>query len=495
MRRFFPPLFLLGICLLLPSASFAQCDSSSKISAMSPVCINAASTAVTVFASKAGIVYQAYLDTLAIGAPTTSTGGNLILSVPIPSLQLGDNVIHCREVGCPMSKNPKKDSSVIRVNALPVDPSYILGDTICDNSPEATLFLGGVNVGEKYSFSLKNIFLASITPTLPGNARVTIPRNSLHYGLNTLALTLSTEGCGDRYFVGDSIHILVNPQADINLQATVQAVCGDSTDAEIIIDPAYKNVSYQLLFYDSLSVPDAGVVVDHQPIQFSVPARKLVPGLNKAYVKATLFSPACPGLTLQQEVDIYKYPVPVLLWHAVGDTVSEDEGFAKLRIICTEPGLVFAVYENDSLLGTTTMTTGNDTTVFILPVGDTPKGLKEGMHNLLIKIPIQGCKEVTYTQMVSLWVKSRILTFLDDPHVISKIKIWPNPTFSTLHIQANQFSGSFRLTILNTVGATVYEQLLPNGDDLQIQPNLPSGVYQLNLEGEDWKERKKLVIQ
>lgn len=77
-----------------------------------------------------------------------------------------------------------------------------------------------------------------------------------------------------------------------------------------------------------------------------------------------------------------------------------------------------------------------------------------------------------------------------------KLNVYPNPASNNISIESN--SGSFNdaeITIINLLGATVYNKTAVSGKKIQLELNtLESGVYYLSVNSNEIKEVRKIII-
>jgi len=78
---------------------------------------------------------------------------------------------------------------------------------------------------------------------------------------------------------------------------------------------------------------------------------------------------------------------------------------------------------------------------------------------------------------------------------IARIRIYPNPTTSTFHIEMPQ-RGSYSLRVMNILGTTVYEGKMADEQrkSIQLDNNLPPGNYTIHISGDGLRHVERITL-
>jgi hypothetical protein len=87
------------------------------------------------------------------------------------------------------------------------------------------------------------------------------------------------------------------------------------------------------------------------------------------------------------------------------------------------------------------------------------------------------------------------LTGINQLSLSNLIQIYPNPNSGNFSIQFKNTIVRDELEILNTVGQVVYSESISNAKSIDVQLDLPKGLYFIRLKDNQPSEFLKLVIQ
>ena len=367
----------------------------------------------------------------------------------------------------------------------------VFGDTLCDLGSNASVYVFGTKKGQTYSFYLENEFLGDTMTWVDGYVQFVIPANKLNPESNSVKIKVAVPGCG-AVMLHQAI-VLVNPVPDFLYPTITSYVCGDTASAHISFAMPHVNTSYQLEFNDKSSIPIFGVPSEF--ITFSIPGSDLGYGKNVGYIVSNLYRPGCGVFIQKTEVDIFKSPSAVPSWHAIGDTALSSQPFAHILLLEQSPNVTFEAYENGLLLGSAQSQAGKDTVLLLLPIGDSIAKLRIGLHHIQIRTTVASCSAITYTFSVDVLVHSAIISTLPQESSMSNVRLWPNPTSSSFHVQTASSFGPTRIRISNSIGLQLYEHHFQEVDDVEIHPELSRGMYHVSIEGQGGNKQVKLVVQ
>ncbi|MCX6290618.1 MAG: T9SS type A sorting domain-containing protein [Bacteroidetes bacterium] len=80
-------------------------------------------------------------------------------------------------------------------------------------------------------------------------------------------------------------------------------------------------------------------------------------------------------------------------------------------------------------------------------------------------------------------------------HVSGSVGIYPNPSKGSFHVKNIFLKENAWLQLINSFGEIVYAEMLPDKNDYIVYPNLPAGVYVLQLIADNRKYLQKIIIQ
>ena len=90
-------------------------------------------------------------------------------------------------------------------------------------------------------------------------------------------------------------------------------------------------------------------------------------------------------------------------------------------------------------------------------------------------------------------------TGISEFSAVQDFEVYPNPSFGEIHVKINAASGSYMLSVMNSLGMEVYrEPLLLRGGSFSknfMNGELKSGVYLIQIKGEGGLLSRKVVVQ
>lgn len=458
------------------------------------VCANSVNAYVVVKNTVKGKTYQAYWGEKAVGASAlgSTDGGQLILSLPINNgFNIGKHVISLRSSAavCP-ANTAAGDTAMVVINEGSIDHLKVKGDTICDNSASATITIQNTRVSEIFQ-----LFQGSVAFGLPlkGNGSdivISVPREKLVLGQNAFYVRVSIIGCNSLY-LNEFGTILVNAMPSVLLSATaISPIC--EGNATVISVPASSLGAVYQVFQDATLVAEA--IGTGSTLSIPVPASYLVIGRNVLSIKATIqVAKGCAPLFLTLSLVVVVNASPTITFKLEKDTVIayETDSFAQIVIFSSDRGLVFGGIEGTSLMGTVQVGSAKRDTLK-LPIGKGTNQLSIGTHTIIVKALVNGCTAKEFKDTVIVIINPVLSNGLEESSANVHSRVWPNPFASELYINVPSQLKEVRLRIADALGATLHEQKIRSGE-ITLPTHWPSGVYYLEISGENYKEQIKLV--
>jgi gliding motility-associated-like protein len=349
------------------------------------VCSNSPTATVLVFGTKANERYQAYEGMVAKGASVLSTGGTVTLTLPLGTAinQLNPSVVnHTISIGgtsggC--SESLLDATSLVLINQLP-DTNLAISATgpVCLGE-NTTITVTNSTSGVTYSLVYEDSVIQSRRST-GGNLSFVVATTKL--GLQTYSILADIAGCAT-FKMKNVATVQVNSGSGINLQVDeVSPICfGDSTIITIRGTDAISTYHIWNLAGDSVVTGKRG---NGGNLSFGV--HGLTPGLNK--LVASAFTPGCGIAYFTDTARVVVNPLPDSTLTVKGDTVCSDASNATVTIFGTKTGERYTLFENDVQVGNPVTSTGGDLAINLT-------GLSEGLHKIVAKADIGGCKTVT----------------------------------------------------------------------------------------------------
>lgn len=348
------------------------------------VCSNNTNAFVSVEGTRTRQIYSAYLNGAFLNKDTARIDGRLVFSVPVSLLAKGPNKINfiASVAGC--GSKALKDSALVVVNELPDLNLKVKGDTICRNSPSATVTVYQTKKGERYQVFLNSAALGKDTLSNGGTFVISVPSATLPLGLSKVTIRSTIDGCGVVQ-LKDSASILVNPIPDGGLSVSDDTVCVNSLTASINITGTKATEIYTA--YLNGTPLDTVTSVGTQ-VTLTLPVSKLVIGLNKVSVTASI--KGCTTVNLLDSAKVVVNELPSDTLKVIGDTVCAGADFVDVTVKGTRKGETYQAHEGNQALGTSVLSNGGDV-ILKVPVLGT---LEKGLHKIWVSASIRGCSVV-----------------------------------------------------------------------------------------------------
>jgi uncharacterized protein YjdB len=201
--------------------------------------------------SEAGVNYQLYRGSAAVGGPVAGTG--LVTDLGIQSI-IGTYTIVATNAstGCVKTMT---SSAIISINALPVLYTVTGGGSYCIGGAGSPVGLSGSNSGVNYRLYRDGVALGS---PLPGTGFAINFGIQTVAGVYTVAATNASTGCASNMLSSASVSI--NPLPAVYSVAGGGSYCAGGAGTDVYISSSDSLISYQLYRGASLSGgPVAGI--------------------------------------------------------------------------------------------------------------------------------------------------------------------------------------------------------------------------------------------
>ncbi|MBC7389521.1 MAG: T9SS type A sorting domain-containing protein, partial [Opitutaceae bacterium] len=353
----------------------------------------------------------------------------------------------------------------------------VIGDTVCQGFPAQVKILQS---GTSVNYELFEGAVA-ISPVTMGNGSTLIfTLLNLSPGIHTITVRATTSGCGAVTLV-NQVKVVVNSSPSVLLNVTAQSpVCSSDSVVPVTIHNSSQGAEY----YFYLGNHSLGKYLGNGKdlvLQFALAPLKL--GSNEITVNTTVTG--CITQVLQQNLTIVVNPIPTLFFEATGNTVRYSNDSATVSIKNAPYGAKLEIYKGLTSLLKPLISNGSEV-FWKFAVMDTVT--KDFFFT--VKGQIDGCKLVSYSDTALIKVR-RTITSLTEDISYTNLNVFPNPFPSSFTIQSSiPFT---KILITNMLGKSVYESYFDSTSEKMISYDFPKGVYYLQLEGSNFKLKKKLV--
>lgn len=472
--------------LLISSITYGQppCTDYSEATLIGDtVCLGAAAN-VRVLNTTLGKSYQAYEGTKAVGAVVTSSGGTIVLN--IPNLEIGTHTIGLRptDVVC---NTLSGGVATVKVNQGADVSIPVKGDTICYNADSANITLYNTQTDVQYQATLNGTAVSRVKNGNGGTIVLRVSRSSLSLDGTPFKIKAFSSGCGTLYLTHTAA-VEMLPVIDpffFELTATTP-VCASEPLVKITANHVTPNNTYYVYINDTV-VKTETTKEGQTQLDLIFPTKSFGIGTTKVTVQTTLVFP-CMVTRQERSIDITVNPIPGPPFALKKDTLMANANDHNVPVVFqySVPGLSYTL----SHLDTNSMqmffsNIAHDT--LPIPISF----LSPDTNRIKISTVTAGCVERPFADTVIIIVKPSIVNSINTTDARYISQIGPNPLSNTLYIKLLK-QDVYWLRIRDAFGNLVHEETL-NTLEINLSTHWPAGVYYLEIEGDGFKELRKLI--
>lgn len=227
--------------------------------------------------------------------------------------------------------------------------SFVIGDTVCSNSADASVSILNTDVGVSYQAFLGTTAVGDpvISSGQGSKIELVIPVSALSNGNNQVTIRTEKADCTPNV-LSNVANIVVNLLPSSSLKVIGDTICSGRESAKIKILGTKQGESYQL-FRGNVAITDP-IFSNGSDIIISIPESSLNLGISTITVIASIHG--CASVILDNPAIVVVNPIPVLPinYEVKGDTICSSNPNAEITITPTSKLTHYQLYKEDAFI-------------------------------------------------------------------------------------------------------------------------------------------------